>query len=181
MVDKVSVNVIDLDNTLIPYDSFRLLVINEIKKINLTIISLTLLRILKINSSKVFKEKITRFFHDNKYEIFFKEFSDKLYIDVDKRVLKLINEHTKESTINILLSASPNFFVKHLIKRLNWQGSGSYIENDKFVHLYGENKIIWLTRFYKPEIFHFNFAISDSSSDNDLLVLFQERIKWKKI
>jgi len=180
MVEKEKINVIDLDKTLIPYDSFRLLVLQELKKGNIYFTGVTLLRIFRLFSSRRYKEKVSQYFQKKYSKEVFENFANKLYNDIDNEVLQLINTHTHTHTINILLSASPHFFVKDLIEKLNWQGSGSFSEANVFVHLYKKEKINWLARNYSPKEYNYNFAISDSSSDGELLALFRKSILWVK-
>lgn len=176
---KKKINVIDLDKTLIPYDSFRLLIKEKIFDLNFFVIQLTIIRILRFISLYKYKKRIIEHFNLKYNDTYFISFADKRLKDIDNKVLKLIKDETKRDTINILLSASPNFFVKHIILKLGWMGKGSYFDkDDRFIHLYGENKINWLLTHYKPGDFIYNFAISDSSSDKELLLLFKKRIKW---
>lgn len=176
---KKKINVIDLDKTLIPYDSFRLLIKEKIFDLNFFVIQLTIIRVLRFISSNKYKKRIIKHFSLKYNDTYFISFADKRLNDIDDKVLELIKNETKKNTINILLSASPNIFVKHIILKLGWVGKGSYFDQeDKFIHLYGENKINWLLTHYKPDDFIYNFAISDSSSDENLLLLFKKRVKW---
>lgn len=176
---SVSINVIDLDKTLIPYDSFRDLSIIEIKKWNIRIILLTLLRISRFISLEVYKKNVFKIFVRKYDDRYFFNFAKKLYKDIDPRVLRIINELKKDDSINILLSASPDFYVKHLLNELKWVGSGSYFDKSgNFIHLYGRQKIEWLMENYDSSHCKYHFAISDSVTDNDLLELFQERVLW---
>ncbi len=173
------INVIDLDKTLIPYDSFRLLIKEKIFDLDFFVIRLTILRVFKLKSSKKYKKQIIRHFSLKYDEVYFISFAEKILNDIDNEVLELVKKETKKDTVNILLSASPNFFVRHIILKLGWMGKGSYFDKEeKFIHLYDENKINWLLTHYKPSDFIYNFAISDSSSDENLLSLFKTNIKW---
>jgi len=174
----MKINVIDLDKTLIPYDSFRVLIIREIKKIDVFLIGITVSRLLKFIASEQYKKRVSQYLQKKYSDEFFKKFANELFNDIDKKVLQLIQSHTQKDTLNILLSASPNFFVKHLIKKLEWSGSGSYNSDGTFVHLYSSNKIQYLFHNYNSKDYDYNFAISDSSSDDELLSLFRENKKW---
>jgi len=180
MIQKAKINVIDLDKTLIAYDSFRGLIIQELKTFNSYIIYITTLRVLRLISGTKYKRRTSLYFEKKYNENYFIEYANKLYKDIDQRVLDKIKLDTDDETINILLTASPNFFAKHLIKKLKWSGSGSYFDNkDNYIHLYGEEKIKWLDHKFNPYKFDYNFAISDSSSDDKLLSLFKRKVKWK--
>ena len=181
MVEKIKINVIDLDKTLISYDSFRVLVMREIKTGRTYVIWITFLRIVRLLPSGKYKEKVAKYLQKTHNKTYFENFAATLYNNIDKEVLQLIDNYTETGTINILLSASPNFFVKYLIERLAWRGSGSFIDKENtFVHLYRKEKINWLAHHYTSDRYDYNFAISDSSTDDELLSLFQESIKWIK-
>lgn len=174
---KNKINVIDLDKTLIPYDSFRLLIVKELKGFDLYVCGFTLLRVIRLISVKKFKFHLTKYFCRKYDEYYFRDFASRLYLDIDQKVMEIIMNETDDKTVNVLLSASPDLFVKHLIDKLGWKGSGSYIENNTFYHLYGSGKLNWLLK-YKKENIIFNFAISDSETDDQLMALFNKRIKW---
>jgi len=176
---RKSINVIDLDKTLIPYDSFRQLIKNELIKFSIGLTYISLMRVLRLISMHSYKERVMTYF-DKKYSSqFFKDFASKLFLDIDEKVLRIISKETGPSTINILISASPNSFVKYLILELNWKGMGSYFDNENnFMHLYGKNKINWLEFNYSRSDYDYNFAISDSDSDDKLLAMFKKGKKW---
>ena len=171
MIKKI--NVIDLDHTLVNYDSFRELIKIQLFKFDIYIIWITLLRLLKIKNRYNYKMEIIKYFeniYDNQY---FKKFAVKVFNDIDRNIFNLINEETDDDTINILLSASPTLYVRHIIKKLSWEGTGSYIdENGFFFHMQGDSKITWLIENYNQIEYKYNFAISDD--DFNLLNLFEK-------
>ena len=57
---KQRVNVIDLDKTLIPFDSLRLFIFKEIFLINLDVITLTIKRLLKILNNSDYKASLIK-------------------------------------------------------------------------------------------------------------------------
>lgn len=176
---KKNINVIDLDKTLIAYDSFRLLIKKELMKFNIYIAGLTLLRVARFITMFSYKDKITIHLKKKHEAVYFKNFADKLFKDINKEVLNLVIKETEVDTINILISASPNLFVKYIIEKLNWEGTGSYFDQENnFIHLYNKNKINWLKSNYNEAQYNYNFAISDSSSDDELLSLFNKKNKW---
>lgn len=176
---KKNINIIDLDKTLIPYDSFRVLVKKDLSKFDLFVVWFTFLRVFRLISMKKYKKHLIKYLQKKHKTEYFKRFAEKLNNDIDKDVLNLIYKETDDKTINILLSASPNFFVKHLIEKLNWKGKGSYFdEEENFIHLYGKEKINWFQNNYSNKIYNYNFAISDSDSDEELLSFFDNHIIW---
>jgi len=177
---KKIINVIDLDKTLIAYDSFRLFISIELKKFDVFVIWITFLRVMRLNSMKHYKMKVVQYIQKKYTTTYFKEYADILFVDIDKQVLKIINKESKEAHINILLSASPHIYVKHLVQILEWEGSGSYFDgNGDFIHLYDKDKVRWLYEKYSRDKYKYNFAISDSSSDKELLQLFEKYVFWQ--
>lgn len=85
---KRKINVIDLDKTLIPYDSFRILVKKEVLNFNWDIIGYTLFRVLRLMSLEKYKEKIIPVIDEKYDDSFFNDFAINLYKDLDSRVLK---------------------------------------------------------------------------------------------
>lgn len=176
---KTNINVIDLDETLLPYDSFRLLIKNELFKFDFYVIKLTLKRVLRLILNSEFKLKIVLYLQKKYDEDFFKSYADKIFTDINVDVMTLIENENDNGTVNVLLSASPNIFVGHFIHKLGWVGTGSFIDNEgKFIHLHGKEKVKYLMRTFEPENYNYNFAISDSESDDDLLALFKKNKKW---
>lgn len=175
---KSKINVIDLDETLIAYDSFRSLVMMEIRKFDFKIILLTFLRVIRLLNMAEYKEKTTLYLSKKYNADYFKNFAFTLWQNIDSRVLNIVEQNSDEKTINILISASPDIYVKYLIQRLGWEGTGSYFEELKFVHLHGAEKIRFVSDTYDTNVIDYNFAISDSATDDELLKKFQKSKKW---
>lgn len=163
------INLIDLDGTLINYDSFRELVFRELKRLNLSMFFLTLLRLMKILNSAKYKSKTILAIAKNRDEQYFIDFATEIYSRINTDVLKEIHRNSDSNTINVLISASPNIYVKHVINMLSWEGSGSFYVDGRFNHLYGKNKLNWVKKEYPVSKYDFNFAISDSRTDLELL------------
>jgi phosphoserine phosphatase len=178
---KQRINVIDLDKTLVNFDTFRELVLREIKNGKFAIISLTILRIARLISSSGFKKSVQNYLKKNYPKSFFTDYAAEIYRQLNPEVIELIKQNTDKDTINILLSASPNEYVQPLYEMLKWQGSGSYFdEKNKFHHLYGIEKLSWLEKFYPNTRYQYYFAISDSKTDYQLLDLFKHNLLFKK-
>jgi hypothetical protein len=174
------INVIDLDDTLLPYDSFRVLIKGEIKKLNLGVWFWVVCRKLRLISGALFKEKLSSHFNKKYPASFYKCFAAKLHKDLDPLVLDLVLSKTDINTINVLISASPDLYVKELISLLGWEGKGSFFSGSNFIHLHGNEKLEWLLNNYSKENFEYNFSISDSLSDSLLLEQFKNSIFWTK-
>ena len=138
------------------------------------------MRQMRLISLNRFKRNIALHLNKKYSEDFFKKFVFKLFEDIDSKVLKLIQKESLSGEINVLLSASPNLYVHHLIDILKWEGCGSYFIDSKFIHLHGNEKLKWLRFNYGTEEFEYNFSISDSSSDSLLLEQFKKHVFWTR-
>jgi phosphoserine phosphatase len=109
------------------------------------------------------------------YENEMKKFSLGLYRDLDKSLLRFVQDHTDDSTENILCTASPEDYVKYLAEMLGWAYLSSTLNGSDgtFYHLYGEHKMTTLKQHYPPRDYTYNLVISDSESDRNLMQLFQ--------
>lgn len=172
---KKKINVIDLDHTLIPFDSFRVLVKNEIRKFDFHILFLSIIRKLRFIGKTKYKACISKSLQKKYDESKFISYASTTIKRINKTVLKEVLQHSDSNTTNLLISASPNLYVKYIINELSWQGTGSYFNSsNKFIHLFGHNKITWLRHNFPAENFIYNYAVSDSTSDKPLLLLFKE-------
>jgi hypothetical protein len=176
---NLKINVIDFDKTLLPFDSFKKFVIKEISSFNIFVIIFSIFRLLHVIKSTTFKEIITRYIAKKKDDKYFKKFAESLYPKLNNDIIKLVKENSDEATINILLSASPDLYVRHIIKQLNWTGTGSYINNkNNFVSVYGDEKVKWLLENYSKNKYYYNYAISDNEIDMNLLKQFEKYDIW---
>lgn len=180
---KKKINIIDLDNTLIPFDSFRKYVIMILKFPNmiLFVLALTFIRKLKIISSSNYKKHIIiKAKRIPNYDQIMKKFAKELYSNRNNKIIDIINEYTDKDTILILCTASIDDYVKHLALLLGWKYICSHIKytnSEKvFNHMYGIEKIRALEKQYPPEMYIYNFAISDNISDKKLLLKFNKYI-----
>ena len=173
------INVIDLDKTLIPYDTFRKLVIGKVLKGDFKLIFYTILKIFNLINLRFYKKISIRHIM-KKYSISdINFFSNQVAKDIDSKVMDIISKHTNIDTTNIILSASPDFYVKKIALSLGWVGQGSYfLDNGDFVHLHGNQKINWILKNYDKKKYEYNFSISDSKSDYELLDNFLKKKYW---
>ena len=173
-----SVNVVDLDKTLINYDSFRRLIFRELKRPDFYLLLITAIRVFRLISSESYKRKVIIYFKQNFDTKYFEAYANFLFKDINNEIFNMVKKETSINTTNVLLSASPDFYVKFLAQKLSWVGKGSYFnENGKFIHMYGLNKKSWMEKNFDPKKYIYNFSISDSSSDDDLLSLFFKKTK----
>jgi len=178
-MDKIKINLIDLDGTLLQYNSLTKYTILSMRhwRYLIQLLYFSLLRILRIIPRDKFQKNILiRMRKTKNYEDEMKKFSYSLYHDINKSILNFVLRYTDERTINILCTASPEDYVKYLAEMLGWSYLCSTLKNDNRVlyHLYGENKITSLRQRYPPQHYTYHLAISDSKSDSKLLKLFQK-------
>ena len=172
-----NINVIDLDKTLIPFDSFKKYVFYFFKNKNFTlkIFTLIILRKLRLISLSLFKKRIIETARtDKNYCDKMKNFSNDLSLEVDESIIEMINNYTNNNTVNILCTASPEDYVKELARKNNWRYVCTSLSEDGFIHMHGTQKVKSIKSQYPHDVYNYNFAISDSKSDIDLLKLFDK-------
>ena len=162
--------VADFDDTLLPYDSERYYILNEIKKGNLKIIFYAILRKLRILNHTRFAECLYNEMKNKDLTLFV----DKLFADINQDILQQVLSYKDENTELILLSASPSCYIKKIAERLHFKGIGSDYFDNLFIHLYADNKALFIQMNYPKSEYRYKFSISDSKSDLTLLRLFEE-------
>ncbi len=164
-------NVIDLDKTLIETDSFREFIL---RYLNVRVFFFILLRFFRIISREKFAEEVTKelrkILEDDKKIC---EFAALLNKRINDDVLKTIKSHSDKNSVTLLLSASPEEYVKKVAESLGFKGLGSHWKGNVFFHCYGENKVRLLKGNYPATEYDYNFAISDNADDINLLKMFR--------
>lgn len=168
------INVIDLDKTLIPYDSFRYYVVEKIKSGSIKILILSLLRKLKLLSSSEFKRRvvINTDLLNNSKDI--DSILSNIISSIDKQVLDIVRKNSDKDTINVLCSASPDVYVKKVAEKFGWVGFGSFFNKEEFYHMWGDNKVKFIKEKYPSSEYIYNFSISDNENDLQLLEQFKK-------
>ena len=181
-----TINVVDLDGTLIPFDSFRSYILLFLfkKRFTLKIIFLSLSRLVGFIDGLTFKKKIylnTYRFED--YDTEMRNFAKKLINSIDTNIIDKVNENSNKEVLNILVTASYKSYSKYIAKYLGWDCLASNLVGGEFYHVYGLEKINQLIKYYPSGEYKYNFCISDSISDMELLNKFEksELIKRKSI
>ena len=179
------INVIDLDKTLLPYDSFRkyILIFLRNKQSAFHILPLAILRKLRLLNLSNFKKGVIRKARKvNNYNDKMKEYSNQLFADIDNSIVETVRSHTDSDTINILCSASPEDYVNHLADLLGWECLASQLDSEKnyFIHMHGQRKVEAIRELYPEDRFRYNFAMSDSQSDEELLMAFESYAMCRK-
>ncbi len=176
-MDQKKINVIDLDGTLIKYNSLTYYTIHGMRHLRYTLplLYFSLIRLLRIIPRDVFQKNILiRMRKTENYDHEMKKFGASLYRDINGSVLGFILDHTDEHTINVLCTASPEDYVGVLAEMLGWEYLSSTLNSvdGSFIHLYGENKVVALRQHYPQHSYNYAVAISDDTSDSTLLELF---------
>lgn len=171
------INAIDLDRTLIPFDSFRTLILSYLKQKNyLSILTAyVLLRRVRVMDSGAFKHKALEHIRKDKaYQSLIQDISEQIMASLRSDIMQVIDRETDQDTLNVLVSASPEDYVCLVAGSLGWPYLASKIEDNKFIHCHGPNKINLLQKHYPRYKYIYNFAISDSPSDLELMRMFQK-------
>ena len=174
---KKKINVIDLDSTLLPYNSlihFALLFMKKRRCFLPLVLYLTQRITGKITRDEYLKKVLITARKTTHYEKKVKKFGLSLYDDIRKPMLRFISENTDESTMNILCTASPEDYVKYLCEKLGWPYISSTLDghDENFIHMFGHNKVIAVQKMYPKQDYTYNLAMSDNMSDRELLKLF---------
>jgi phosphoserine phosphatase len=175
---KKKLNVIDLDNTLLPYNSWARFVLVFLRnwRCFFPIIFYSLLRGAGMLSRGTYQRnllRVIRKMHD--HENTAKTFGEALFQDVRTPLVRFIQENTDETTVNVLCTASPEDYVKYLSKKLGWQYVSSTLDKDgtHFIHMFRERKITAIQQEYPRKDFDYHLAMSDDHRDLGLLKLFE--------
>ncbi len=168
--------VVDLDKTLLSVNSIRLFLLYTI---NLKIIISIIYRLLGIYDKNKFAEILTLHAESNirKIDVFVGKL--KKYIRND--IISLINEYKGKSGKVVIISASPEIYVKKIAQSLGFQGIGSNFDDKRrFIHMHGEQKKQKVCSLFPTEQFVYWFAISDHISDSPLLDMFEHSFMVKQ-
>ena len=169
----MKINVIDLDKTLIRYDSFRAYVFEFIKKGKAYLVFIILKRLFRFISNSEFKKDVVLYCRRQKnYEKTIITFVNMIYSDINQNIFVKIDSKSDEDTINILCSGSISDYIDPLAKKIGWRSISTVITNNSINHNHGKQKIINLQKEYPSNVYSYNFSISDSHYDLDLLKLF---------
>jgi len=182
---KNKINVIDLDETLIPYDSYSIYIKWPLRNAFYYVPGLILIILRKLRIISLFTQKKLSIRLNQKikgYDEYNIQFANQLFRDIDKKVLKMVLDESDEKTINILCTASPYDYASLLADKLDWECLASHISKttNTFIHLYDFNKIDLINKNYPLIKYDYNFAVSDSSKDLKLLEKFKKYVLYNR-
>lgn len=183
--------IFDFDGTLIKEDSMLLFFRRYYKySWGITAISLALVRetlkfFVKINSQKQYKEKFLNLLigsiKNKGLEEIIPDFSQYLLNKISKDALREINRLKEKGYETILLSASPDFYLREIKEVLGFSKlicTQTTFKDDKIIiageNCYGKNKIIRLLEQYPKDSIDWqnSYCFTDNLSDSGLLSLF---------
>ncbi|HVQ00268.1 MAG TPA: haloacid dehalogenase-like hydrolase [Candidatus Thermoplasmatota archaeon] len=184
-------NVIDLDNTLLPYNSWGKCVMEFLQRPRcfMPIIYYSLLRGFGLLSRGMYQKSLLGVIRKTPdYEDIMRTFGESLYEDVCTPLLRFVQEETDEGTVVVLCTASPEDYVKYLSAKLGWQYVSSTLDQDltHFNHMFREKKITAIQQRYPRKDYDYHLAMSDDRKDFGLLKLFEasylvRKGRWKEI
>jgi phosphoserine phosphatase len=183
-MDEKKVNSIDLDNTLLPYDSLTRFVWLFLTdwRCSLTVLNCLILRAIgRLDNEETLKNILIAARGTTGYENRAKRFGISLYDDMRKQMVHFIMDNTDESTVNVICTASPEDYVKHLCEKLDWKCIGTTLDKtgEHIIHTSGKNKLAALRKAFPEQEYRYNLAISDNRSDEGLLRLFKKSVRVK--
>ena len=170
--------VVDFDRTLIKCDSVKLL-IKKMKKPKLYYYGL--LRKLRLLTKSKFAEKVTNFFFSYTENNGIDKINEILLPMINDKVLSHINNFKKTNSEIIILSASPNCYIKSISSKMGFKGFGSNIMDNSFHYMYHKNKIKFILVNYPASEYVYQYAISDHKSDIELLCKFNRKFLVKHL
>ena len=139
------------------------------------IIYLSFLRIVGLIDKLTFKKKIYLITYNfNNYDIEMELFAKELINSIDNNIIDIINKNSNNKVLNILVTASYRSYAKHIADFMGWDCIASDLNRGRFIHVYGLEKINYLIKKYPLEEYKYNFCISDSTSDIELLNKFEK-------
>jgi phosphoserine phosphatase len=156
---KKRLNIIDLDGTLITDDSLRLL---AMQRMTHPMVALQVaLRAMKLtDEAALHRYFFRRPLPPDQAEMF----CQSLVALVNPQVLALIREHNSAQTL--LLSASPDWYVKPFAAALGMLGAGSHdTAEGEFLYCKGAGKLALLAAKFPVSDYDYHLGIGDSEAD----------------
>lgn len=173
--------ILDLDKTLIPYDSFNRYLKYLVKHGSIGVGWLIGLRVCRVISAKSFKRKVFDFVEkSSKLQSLSQRFAYTLKDDIiwPQYLTDILSSGANDVSV-VIISASPDCYLKWLklsveIDELNIPVSivGSHYIDGQFVEMYGEEKLKYINKNFTPDKYKYYYAISDSQSDLCWMKLF---------
>lgn len=172
------INAIDLDRTLLPYDSLTALALRMLRVPGAAprVLWYGALRKLRLLGRRAFLARLVTLLRAlPEREALLAELVARFRADADRGLLDLLAGRTDADTVNVLCTASPSDYAEPLARALGWDCVCSLVEGGAVtLHAYGSGKAAEVRRRYPPDSYAYNFAVSDSPSDLELLEMFAE-------
>lgn len=166
-------SVFDLDGTLILVDSFARLVRREIRRPRVALAAA--LRATRLVGGDAFAARAHAALADVLAdEAYVARFLDGMERHLDQRVVARCAECRTAGHLLVLVSASPDDYVRPFAKRLGFdEAHGSRATASGYRRLHGHEKLRLVDEHYARDRFRRTFAIGDSESDMPLLATFE--------
>jgi hypothetical protein len=176
---RKKLNAIDLDKTLLPYNSWAKFVIIFLGNWHcfFPIIYFSFLRGIGVLTRGGYQKNLLMVIRKTEgYENTAKTFGEGLYQDVRTHLVHFIGENTDEATVNVVCTASPEDYVKYLCDKLGWSYLCSTLDQEgtHFIHMFREQKIISIQQRYRADNFEYHLGLSDDRKDLGFLKLFKK-------
>ena len=158
--------VYDFDKTLISYDTFRRFLWHLCNYRPIAVISLILLRKMRILSSCSLKEKITKMVERSTFL--------KRKTEAYAKMIEQDIEWPRNNGTIVVVTASPMVYMKYIVDNKSYQMLCSDYIGEDYIEMYGKMKAKYLFRMYPSSDYRYIYASSDSKSDLCWMKEFQE-------
>lgn len=172
---KKKIAVFDLDGTLLKGDSLRALALQQIPTCPSIIYAVIKRKFL--NKSRA---EMAENLHHAMKKVFtcpekLNKIVNRLADKISLERFAVVQNWERQGAKTVLLSASPHDYVSPLAKRISMNyGFGSQWSNNFYNHLFASAKLAFLESRFPKNNWEWAFAMSDSTSDNNLLKKFKE-------
>jgi phosphoserine phosphatase len=176
-------NVIDLDDTLLPYDSLNEYIKCFLRKPRqfLPLASIITIRKMRLIDKALFLRLIMKICRKaTKYDSIMQSLARQCCQNICKEVLEIVGSFTDASTKLVLCTASPADYTKHIAGHLGWELLASELSKGDFIHMHGAMKIKQVNAQYPRSRYQYHFAISDSTQDYELLKQFNNYLLYSR-
>jgi HAD superfamily phosphoserine phosphatase-like hydrolase len=167
--------VLDLDGTLVPYDSLRRYCLRLLPTpARWSVLTALLRRALRLDSAVELLDRLDVAVQKlDDAQAFHRRFADDLCRDLVPDVLSFVRRRVSMDALIVLCSASPTAYVSPLCQTMNWKCLASGRQADgKMIRIYGLDKLETLQRMYPSSSYAYAYALADSKSDIPLLRRF---------
>jgi phosphoserine phosphatase len=175
-VSRQPLVVLDLDGTLVPYDSLRRYCFCLLRtSARWEVLNALLRRAIKLDSAVDLLDRLDKAVRSlHGVQAFHQRFAENLRCDMLPDVLSFVRGAVTLDARVVLCSASPEAYVLPLSKAMNWECVASGRRADgKMVRVHGVKKLEHVLRAFPPQLYSYDVALADAVSDIPLLIQFE--------